>query len=386
MKSTKFAFWLLGTLPLAAPAANAPPVISITPMPEAPIVETRGSNNFVNFDLVVRNQSPMTLRLAKLQISVYDQHHALVQSRALNTDAFTPSIAVLGKQVMAPGEALDVFNPFAEFEAQVPLDELRFTFCLQREDGVFERGRNLHRLPDDCDYEVSASVTPSFYQTKTPLILPLRGKLFVWEGHDFYAHHLRVPFSDPRVAALGIQADSNDFAMDFIYTDDEGHAYHDDPRKLQNWYSYGKPVFAPGAGTVIAIANDIPDNRFANQAATKIEYPKLPVGKDPNDIGNFVLIDHGNGEFSLLIHMQAGSVRVRPGERVSAGDPLGAIGFAGDSIFPHLHYSLMQGPQVTKAWGIPAYFSNFRRLYGAESVAIAHGTVNSGDFVERQEQ
>jgi len=386
MKSTKLALWVLWTLPLTPATASTPPVISITPLPAVPIVETRGANNFVNFDMVVRNQSKMTLRISELQISVYDQRHALVQRRALNTDAFAPSIVVIGKLLMAPGEALDVFNPFSQFEAQMPLNELQFSFCLQREDDTTEREKNQHRLPDDCDYKVSTSVAPRFYQTKTALMLPLEGKIFVWEGHDFYAHHLRIPFSSPKVKALGIVADSNNFAMDFIYTDDQGRAYHDDPRRLQNWYGYGRPVFAPGAGTVIAIANDIPDNRFANEAATKIEYPKLPAGKDPNDIGNFVLIDHGNGEFSLLIHMKPGSVRVRLGEQVAAGELVGAIGFAGDSIFPHLHYSLMQGPQITKDWGIPARFSSFRLLYGAKSVVVARGTVDSGDFVERQEK
>src|SRR5262249_49161908 len=156
-KPTRLPSWILCTLPLSATAASAPSVISITPMPAAPIIETRGSNNFVNFDMVVRNQSQMTLRISKLQISVYDQRHVLVQRRALNKDAFAPSIVVIGKQLMAPGEALDVFNPFSVFEAQVPLAELQFTFCLQREDSTTESENNLHRLPDDCDYEVATS-------------------------------------------------------------------------------------------------------------------------------------------------------------------------------------------------------------------------------------
>lgn len=367
---------------LAAYAANAATVISITPMPAEPIVETRDGNRFINFDMMVKNDSAIPLRIAKLEMSVYDASHALIQRRAVNTDAFAPSIAVIGTQLMAPGENLDIFNPFPRFEAQVPLSRLSFSFCLLRESNAVEREKNLHRLPDDCDYEVSASVTPRFYETKTPLTLPLKGRVFVWEGHDFYAHHLRIPFSNPKVKALGIVADSNNFAADFIYTDDQGVRYHGDPRRIENWYSYGKPIYAPGAGTVIATANDIPDNWFEDTKASRIGHPKVPAGKDPNDIGNFVLIDHGGGEFSVLVHMKPGSVRVKRGERVASGQQVGEIGFAGDSIFPHLHYSLMAGPHVTKDWGIPAYFSHFRRLYGAKSVEIASGPVNSGDIVE----
>lgn len=362
--------------------AAAAPVIAIKPMPEHPIVETRDGRDFVNFDMVVRNQSNLTLRIAKLEVSAYDASGALVQRRALNTDAFAPSIAVIGNQLMAPGQGLDVFNPFPEFDARLPLDRLTFSFCLQRESNDAEREKNLHRLPDDCDYQVETSVTPRSYDTKTPLVLPLKGKIFVWEGHDFYAHHLRVPFGNPKVKALGIAADSNNFAADFIYTDEQGGEYRGDPRHVENWYSYGKPIYAPGWGTVVSTANDIPDNWFEDEKATRIGHPKLPKGKDPLDIGNYVLIDHGNGEFSLLVHMKPGSVQVKQGDRVAQGQEIGQIGFAGDAIFPHLHYSLLEGPRDTKDWGLPMYFSQFRRIYGARSVPVARGPVNSGDFVE----
>jgi murein DD-endopeptidase MepM/ murein hydrolase activator NlpD len=48
--------------------------------------------------------------------------------------------------------------------------------------------------------------------------------------------------------------------------------------------------------------------------------------------------------------MKPGSVIVRPGDRVPQGQPVGRIGFAGDSIFPHLHYSLMDSLEVFQAW------------------------------------
>ena len=103
------------------------------------------------------------------------------------------------------------------------------------------------------------------------------------------------------------------------------------PESWRKWYGYGKPVYAPGAGVVLASANDIPENWFENAQATMIGHPKLPAGKDPKDIGNFVLINHENGEYSLLVHMKPGSVLVRSGDRVKQGQKVGAIGFAGDS-------------------------------------------------------
>ena len=358
------------------------PAVVIRSAPERPIVEVRGSNEFLNFEMLVRNASGSTLRISQIELSVYDSAHDLVLRKSINTDAFAPSIAVIGKQILAPGETLDVFNPFSEFESSVPLTELRYSFCLLRESNEQQREKNQHRLPDDCDFRQQFAVSPRTYEDKTPLVLPLRGKIFVWEGHDLYAHHQRVPLSNSEVKSLGIAANSNNFASDFIYLDAQGREYHDDPRKLDSWYSYGQPIYAPGAGIVLAAANDIPENWFEDAGATKIGHPKLPAGKDPKDIGNCVLIDHQNGEYSLLVHMKPGSVIVKRGDRVELGQPIGRIGFSGDSIFPHLHYSLMDGPEVFKAWGLPAYFLQFRRVLGASWTKVEHGPVDSGDFLQ----
>lgn len=358
------------------------PVVTVRSAPESPIIELRGANQFLNFDLIVRNVSGLTLRLSEIQVAVYDSSHSVAMMKSLNTDAFAPSIEVIGKQTMAPGEHLDVFNPFVRFESSVPLAELRYSFCLLREENAQEHERNSHRLPDDCDFRQQITIFPRNYRDKTSLILPLQGKIFVWEGHDFYAHHLRVPLGESKVQQKGITANPNNFASDLIYVDEGGRAYHDDARKLGNWYGYGKPVYAPGAGVVLASANDIPDNRFEDANGTVIGHPEVPAGKDPKDIGNFVLIDHENGEYSLLVHMKPGSVLVRSGDHVKQGQEVGAIGFAGDSIFPHLHYSLMSGSELFKAWGLPAYFQHFRRLLGVKSIPIQKDSINSGDFLE----
>ena len=361
---------------------STPSMVTVRSAPEYPIVEVREGNQFLNFDMVVQNASRLTLRISQIELSVYDPAHQLVLRKSINTDAFAPSIAVIGKPILAPAETLNVFNPFSEFESPVPLTELLYSFCILRESNEQEREKNRHRLPDDCDFRGQLTVSPRTYKDKTALILPLRGKIFIWEGHDLYAHHLRVPLGDPKVQALGIAANSNEFASDFIYLDAQGREYHDDPRRLDNWYGYGQPIYAPGAGVVLATANDVPENWFEDANATKIGYPKLPADKDPKDIGNFVLLDHQNGEYSLLIHMKPGSVIVSRGDRVPQGQLVGRIGFAGDSIFPHLHYSLMDGPEVFKAWGLPAYFLQFHRVLGASSIKVKQGPVDSGDFLE----
>jgi len=245
--------------------------------------------------MVVQNASRLRLRISQIEVSEYDSARQLILRKSINTDAFAPRIAVIGKQILAPAEALDVFNPFSEFESTVPLTELKYSFCLLRESNE-QQQTSRHKLPDECDFREQLTVSPQTYEDKTALISPLRGKIFVWEGHDLHAHQLRVPLGDPKVQARRITANSNDLASAFIFMDAQGRDYHDDPRRLDNWYGYSQPIHAPGGGGVLSIANDISENWFQDAKATKIGHPKLPPGKDPKDIGNFVLLDHQHDE------------------------------------------------------------------------------------------
>ena len=121
--------------------APASPVVTIRSAPERPVIEVRGGNEFLNFEMLVRNASGLTLRISQIELSAYDSAHDLVLRKSINTDAFAPSIALIGKQILAPGETLDVFNPFSEFESSPPLTELRYSFCLLRESNDQQRER-----------------------------------------------------------------------------------------------------------------------------------------------------------------------------------------------------------------------------------------------------
>lgn len=97
--------------------------------------------------------------------------------------------------------------------------------------------------------------------------------------------------------------------------------------------------------------------------------------------GNYVVIDHGHGEYSLYGHIRQGSSRVKIGQRVKRGDVVAAIGASGSSMFPHLHYELQTGID-TNSEGLPSTFHDFVRIRGARRVPVAAGIVDSGEIVE----
>jgi murein DD-endopeptidase MepM/ murein hydrolase activator NlpD len=86
-------------------------------------------------------------------------------------------------------------------------------------------------------------------------------------------------------------------------------------------------------------------------------------------LGNHVVLDLGDGVYAALAHLRRGSVRVRPGDLVAAGQQLAACGNSGNSTEPHLHFQLMDHPSVLLAAGLPVAFDHFQ-VAGADQAGL----------------
>jgi hypothetical protein len=92
----------------------------------------------------------------------------------------------------------------------------------------------------------------------------------------------------------------------------------------------GQPVVSPSAGRVIAAQDGLPNNAVP--------------GMHP--AGNHIVIERGPGQFILLAHFSPGTIQVVQGQRIQAGQPLGACGNSGISSFPHIHMHMQSDPNV----------------------------------------
>lgn len=179
------------------------------------------------------------------------------------------------------------------------------------------------------------------YQTKTDLELPFDEEWYVFVGgrtHQDGGHHFITRGTGQR------------YAYDLAIVID-GSSFSGDSSKNENHYCFGKRLNAPANGKIIAMENNIDDNYLSGTVNDNIN--------DSNLAGNYILIDHFNGEYSLLAHLKKGSVLVNLGDIVTKGQEIGQAGNSGNSTGPHLHYHLQNSPNYLNGIGLPAQFRNY---------------------------
>ena len=168
------------------------------------------------------------------------------------------------------------------------------------------------------------------YQTKTKLTLPFKGTWLVSNGG-------RTPETNNHIRPADKGPQNQLYAYDFRIQNTGKE------KILEDYPVFGKEVLAPGDGTIIQVINGAID--------VKIGERDRSVG-----VGNAVIIDHQNGEYSLLCHFKHDSIKVKVGDKVKQGRVLGLCGNTGNTTQPHIHFNLQDGPLMHTAKALPAQF------------------------------
>jgi len=189
------------------------------------------------------------------------------------------------------------------------------------------------------------------YRSKTRLRLPFDGEWMVLQGG-------RKPHENDHLFHEPLR-----YACDFVVVRD-GVSFSGGGTENSDHYAFGLPILAPAAGHVLAEVDTFPEN--------------TPPDPRPGYMGpgNFIVIDHGNGEYSVLAHLKRGSVTVARGDSVSTGQKIGECGNNGFSTEPHLHYQLQISPRPGGPV-VPAGFID----YWADGVHVARGEPRKGQQV-----
>ena len=140
------------------------------------------------------------------------------------------------------------------------------------------------------------------------------------------------------------------FAIDFVQLNDKDKLASGAPDKLESYGYFGDEIYSATDGTVVGVEDGMPE--------------QVP-GKLPADAtidmaaGNHVVVDFGEGRYAFYAHMQPGSLKVKVGDTVKAGQVLGLLGNSGNTDSPHLHFHIMDGPSPLLSNGLPYVFTSF---------------------------
>ena len=140
---------------------------------------------------------------------------------------------------------------------------------------------------------------------------------------------------------------------------------------IHDCYCYKEPIYSPVNGKVILVKDGVNEPGYLHPIldmlkvivrtisataqglflpANKIQLHKL--------IGNYVIIQFEE-YYAFFAHISPGTIQVKKGQKVNIGDVIGAVGHSGNSTAPHLHFHIMDSPDLLKAKGVSCAFKKY---------------------------
>lgn len=209
--------------------------------------------------------------------------------------------------------------------------------------------------------------------SKTAFRFPLRsGTWLVGAGASFHTtHRWAVP---------------EEFALDIIQLGPNLRSHRGAGEAHADFFAYNAEVVAAADGTVVRVitgGQEAPPMLPRPGETLEAYHGRLGAQQAanmaaglPGLIGEGVIIDHGNSEYSLYAHLVPGSASVRVGQTVKAGDMIGRLGSSGNSSEAHLHFQVCDKPSGLSCAGIAPTFTGIE-------IANSDGPrpLQSGDLV-----
>jgi murein DD-endopeptidase MepM/ murein hydrolase activator NlpD len=199
-----------------------------------------------------------------------------------------------------------------------------------------------------------------------------------------------------RVPSHGTHSFGLAYAFDFAGVDERGRTTaHGGWRRFLateppgRFVGFGRPILAPATGLIVTVHDDEPDGPASRSPIAQLRMALVQgrrVRRGAGAVaGNHVVLALEASRFVLLAHLRRGSVRVRPGDTVAAGDVIGECGSSGNSTEPHLHLQAMDAADPWVARGLPIVFRGYHVVGAASSsrrAASADGVPGHRQVIE----
>ena len=169
----------------------------------------------------------------------------------------------------------------------------------------------------------------------TKMKLPFKGEWNVTWGGDTKEQNYHV------------ESVAQKNAFDILIKDKNGSTHKGTGATNEDYYAFGKELYAPCDGEIVLVVDGIKDN--------------IPGNLNPIYVpGNTVIIKTAIGEYVFFAHFKQHSIVVKQGQKISTGELLGLCGNSGNSTEPHLHFHLQNDEDMVKATGAKCYFDQLK--------------------------
>jgi hypothetical protein len=140
-----------------------------------------------------------------------------------------------------------------------------------------------------------------------------------------------------------------------------------------SYFCYDAPIYSVADGTVVEAMDGLTENTpHSGKYAVDINFV--------NAGGNHVVVDIGGNRYAFYAHMRPGSVKVKVGERVKAGQVLGRVGNSGSSTEPHLHMHIVDRPSFLAGNGVPYEIASFKASSSTTLIDQPHDEMFFSNF------
>ena len=322
--------------PAATPAPDAlTPLLGSVPFAPVPFAGSDGKTHMV-YELAVTNFTNAALTVGDVKIEDAQSGRLIGELDATQLkDRLQPAGTREGADHLEAGQAGTIFIHLVMDNGTAPKTV------------VHEVAVTSAAMPPGKDKVTERLATTKVDERTLPVLsAPLRGEHYIAaDGCCDAVRHTRAVLPVNGQTYLAQR-----YAIDYEQADAQNRIFTGDPRNPASYVIFGKEVHAVADGTVVGTRNDLAEQ-------TPGTYPAdIPITEAD---GNFVVLDVGNGFFVNYAHMQPGSVRPKVGDRVKQGDVIGLVGNTGNSVAPHLHVHVMDGPSPLAAEGLPYLVDRF---------------------------
>ncbi|MEQ4300895.1 M23 family metallopeptidase [Plantactinospora sp. B6F1] len=181
-----------------------------------------------------------------------------------------------------------------------------------------------------------------------------------------------------KVPSHGVRAYGQTYAIDLVAEPLDrprpGFGWWPPVRPNRDFPGFGAPLLAVADGTVLRAVDRNRDHLSRNS------YPALlylvveglfrEIAGPGQILGNHLILDLGDGRYAAYAHLRRNSLLVRAGDRVRTGQPVAECGNSGNSTEPHVHFQLMDNPDLDVARGIPFTWREIGVPANGETISV----------------